>query len=379
MAVSKPPYDPVKVIEGMFNGSVTRIGQALKNPSDYSGSTKTVLAECAKKFHDALDDCEVQLLDAKWYLEHQLRMNRMRREAQAREMGTAVKRKHEETKDVEETNSNEQNVAKKLKVDQVADQKISKEPSQVKETAVEPKPKPNGGIETTKPAPLPIQPEKQKPEVEDQQKPSKPTLDTQSAQPTRNTEASNPSAQEQPPAPLPPADDFAKPTPQATPTGTNDEFNFESMFGEPTGEQGGGSGNRDNDDLDFDFGTGDFGGNMTTDDMGGDQDPPLDTLLPGLESYANQTEDNLLANSNSINNTNTINNTSTSNVQNESTMAAFSNNFDLPSIGGPNIFDDFLNDDNFGGAGIEGGGGDFVDDIDLSNDALLDLDFDSFQ
>ena len=75
------PYDPVTSIEGMFNGCITRIAQAIKNPVDFGPSTKGVLLECSKRFQDALDDCEVQILEAKFYLEHQLALNKARRES----------------------------------------------------------------------------------------------------------------------------------------------------------------------------------------------------------------------------------------------------------------------------------------------------------
>src|ERR1700712_4460780 len=97
MATSRPPYDPVKTVEAMFMGSVARIAYVMKDPVNYAPATRAVLAETAKKFQDALDDCEIQILDAKWYLEHQLALNKARREAKAREdTAASTKRKRDE-------------------------------------------------------------------------------------------------------------------------------------------------------------------------------------------------------------------------------------------------------------------------------------------
>lgn len=352
MAVTKGIYDPVKAVEGMFNGSVTRIAYVLKDPINYGGSTKMVLAECAKRFQDALDDCEIQLLDAKWYLEHQLKTNQLRREAQAREMGTAAKRKHDEIKEANEPNSSGPTAAKKAKIDQEPGKAKPEEPAKPKDsTAVSNSVQSQSTSETK---PTNTQPTAEK---KNEQK-----KDETTAQPASKA-AEVPKAENKDPPPTSTQDDFAKPTPPASTAGTNDDFNFESMFGEPTGGEGDIS--KIENDLDF-FTTRDFA--ETAEDSYNQDSTSLDILLPGVETYANQTDDNPPSKQGNANNgEDSGGNTG---VPDTGALPTFSNDFDLPDIGGPNIFDDFLNDDSLGG------GGSFENNIDPNDTSLVDMDFD---
>ena len=96
MSISQetPAYDPVKSIEGMFNGSLKRLAYFMKDRKNYGERTAVVLKETSKRYQDALDDCEIQILEAKWYLEERLRLNRLKR---APKESPAVKRKLEQT------------------------------------------------------------------------------------------------------------------------------------------------------------------------------------------------------------------------------------------------------------------------------------------
>lgn len=353
---AKPSYDPIKAIEGMFNGSVTRIGYVFKDPAGYGANTRAVLAECAKRFQDALDDCEIQILDAKWYLEHQLAKNKLRREEKARESSTAAaaKRKLEETKEAAQ-NQIQASPPKKLKTEEATaasvkpeqqTQPISQSPVQQK-TATEPAKAPDS--------------RKTSPQLKKTDTPQ-----TQTEQPAAEQKPAEPT---KPPdstllPPSQPTDDFAKPTPHGTPTGTNDDFNFESMFGDPTMDETGND-QQFNDDMNMDLDLG-LGDSLNTTDLTNTQDPnsSLTSLLPGLESYANQTSLN----------TNDPSAPSQA-FGGDSSLPTFSNNFDLPDLGDSNTFDDFLNDDtlgntdtNFDAGGMEG--------VDLTDEGFNNMSFD---
>jgi len=165
---------------------------------------------------------------------------------------------------------------------------------------------------------------------------------------------------QQPTQPDPPfnIDDFSKPTPQVTPTLTNEEFNFESMFGEPNEET-----NMDDTEnlpieLDDPFGNfinDDSNTTVNNSNTNTQNQSAVNSMLPGLEAYANQPDDA----TNTTNAVNTNNNTGGIGVDSGN---AFTNDLDLPDLGGPNIFDDMLNDTDFGGDFTGGGegGGDFT-------------------
>ena len=307
-------YDPLVSIEGMFNGSVTRIAQAIRDPQNFGSSTKAVLTECSKRFQDALDDCEIQVLDAKWYLEHQLALSRQRREATAREEGAnTAKRKHDEIRDVgdEEGRSGE---VKKAKTEQQHPEEVQLEQQRepVKQKKPEPIPTKKTLPETyIKPLDEPTVPSpdlQEQPELPEQQKPVE-QLKASDKPPDKSLD--------EPPNPM---DDFPKTTPQLTPAPTNDDFNFESMFGEPSADHGA----TDN-EINFDLNLADdFAANLEASNDANQNPSDLNSLLPGLESYANQPDNNANASSNQA------------------------MNFDLPDLG-PNDFDAFFNDEGLSG------------------------------
>jgi len=411
MSTTKPAYDPVKTVEGMFNGSVTRIAYVLKDPLNYAQSTKAVLAETAKKFQDALDDCEIQILDVKWYLERQLALNKERREAKAREDSAAAvsaKRKLDDIKDAKD--KAQDHAPKRVKTAE------PEEPIQPKQLPPSNTPAP---VAPVAPNGTPKQPAKplEKPTVNTtpiskpadkprtQSQPSappavptsanrKPSISTEAkAQPpTAPSAPARPEAQptKKPPEPIhvpPPStiptseplttqsltlDDYPRATPQDTPAAGNEDFNFVSMFGEPSGND---MMDGANGDMNFDMNMGnEFDIDPTA--AAAAQDSSLTSLLPGLESYANQTNDDNSFNLGGINMdgtdpAGTLDFNADPQQQSQPAAPGVSvNDFGLPTLG-PNEFDDFLNsnDMNF----------DAVDDgmMNMVNMESMDMDFDS--
>lgn len=327
MATAKP-YDPVVSIEGMYHGSVTRIAYALKDPGNFGQSTKAIIQECSKQFHDALDDCEIQIIDAKWYLEHQLELRKEQRAAKAREEQVATaKRKHDQ---VETDGDREKDKdTKRQKVEQP-----SKPPSEpVKSEAMPEQP----------PAPEPAQ----QPAKAD--KPAEPGPPEEEKKPEKpSTPAKEDPAPHKPPETIDDLFGSGRPTPSADPgtaglDGADDFNQFESMFGEPTADD---SNLNPDGELGFDLqmGDDDFAANIN--DGNPDQGAPsgeasgLDSLLPGLDSYANQDA------TGGATAGGTANSNSNAAVQSGTGSAV---DFNLPELGGPNEFDAFLDANNFDG------------------------------
>ncbi|EXJ63460.1 uncharacterized protein A1O5_11509 [Cladophialophora psammophila CBS 110553] len=384
MATAKPPYDPMKTVEGMFMGSVTRIAYAMKDPLNYAQSTKAVLAETAKKFQDALDDCEVQILDAKWYLERQLALNKARREAKAREDSAAsAKRKREEPKDAQETaqTADGENAPKRVKTQEPESPVQAQPKPQQPSPAQKPTPSPAVAAHTNAAQPLPGPAEKTP------QPPDKPrvsvTTDMKTSHPAV-VPASRP--QEKPPetAQQPEStmtqtttEEFPKPTPQDTPAEANEAFNFESMFGEPSADMMDGTNNDMNFDLD-NLGDG-FGADASQ--LNVQQDASLSSLLPGLESYANQTGDDAnfgmpgttanglppqinAGGGSAVRGAMGVDNNATNTqIQHQQLPNVSVNDFGLPALG-PNEFDDFLNANAMN----------FDENVGLGNESMTNMD-----
>lgn len=335
MATAKPSgYDPVKSIEGMYHGTLTRIAYAFKDAVNFGPSTKDIIQECSKRYQDALDDCEIQILEAKWYLEHQLVVRKQKREARAREEQAATaKRKHSE---IEDTAEKEQE-NKRLKVE---------------DTSPEAEQKTSSGADPTVASAAPAQPKVESPAVvkDEPAQQKKVTPEKPAAAPPNKPTDQN--------------DDFftsAKQTPDPGTVATMEEANdfdqFESMFGEPAGGDGGGG----DGDLEFDLGLNDdvFGEsvNDTNNEQNGNDASDLNALLPGLDSYANQDS--------TANGTGEV----TQNQQNNTTTQAL--DFGLPDLEGPNEFDMMFDSENFGDAMPMDGDPNLNDD-----DANLDLNMD---
>lgn len=385
MATSKPPYDPVKTVEGMFNGSVTRIAYAMKDPVNYAQSTKAVLAETAKKFQDALDDCEIQILDAKWYLERQLALNKARREAKAREeIAAKAKRKRDESKDSQDQpqSLDKPNVSKRVKTDEPEDT------ASTLSTAPQPKPEPTPTppiAPATLPQKSPVKPAEKPEPSKPKEKPKLPAPPPAPAPaptpaPVRRPSSARPDSkpsQIPPPVaaqkPKKPAEPVPAPVPEPvqkqppvvdnvpldTPATGTEDFNFVSMFGEPSGAD---LMDASNNELPFDLTF-----EVDADAAAAAQDSSLTSLLPGLESYANQTGDDNTFNLGGGTGSSDLNSISQPYQQGPTATT----DFGLPTLG-PNEFDDFLNsnDMNFDAA---------IDDGMMNMDSMdsMDIDFDS--
>ncbi|OAP62728.1 hypothetical protein AYL99_01955 [Fonsecaea erecta] len=385
MATTKPPYDPVKTVEGMFMGSVTRIAYAMKDPLNYAQSTKAVLAETAKKFQDALDDCEVQILDAKWYLERQLALNKARREAKAREDGAAsAKRKREESKEANETaqTADSENAPKRVKTQEpespVQAQPKAQQPSPAQKPAPPPTVAPTASAVQSLPGsteknPTPKPPDKPRVSVTTDMKAAQPTVG-----PASRPQEKPPDTAQQPESTMTQTttEDFPKPTPQDTPAEANEAFNFESMFGEPSADMMEGNNNDISFDLD-NLGDG-FGADPSHLNM--QEDASLSSLLPGLESYVNQTGDDANfgmsvptvnglppptdATARGVGGGMSVdNNANNAQLQHQQPVNVSVNDFGLPALG-PNEFDDFLNANAMN----------FDESVGLGNDNMTNLD-----
>lgn len=256
-AAKAKPYDPIKAVEGMFNGSVTRIAQVLGNPKLYGDSTPYVLGECAKRYQDALDDCEISILDTKWYLEQKLRENKERREAaaKAQETGTpSAKRKHDALEEPSEPQQQETPTKKTKPSDETAPtlaeipehssplvEGVKQEDVIKKAPKSSPSPQPQA-------VPEPEESSREEAKPPDEKKP-KPEPDSH-----------QPEALKQEPQTRTSIDDYLQQQPDATPAMTNDENNFfESMFGDPTED---GMNETNNDDMNLDFMNSDFSQDM---------------------------------------------------------------------------------------------------------------------
>jgi len=385
MATTKPPYDPVKTVEGMFNGSVTRIAYALKDPLNYAQSTRAVLVETAKKFQDALDDCEIQILDAKWYLEQKLAMNKARREKAREDIAASAKRKRDVEEGVQEKPAEvaKDNAPKRVKTAEPEEAAQPQEPSQqphappmpaVKSEPTSQVPQKQPAAKTTAPKPADKPQTSVKQEVKTPQIPPAPVPKVPDKPPEKPT-AVETNMQ------VPTFDDFTRATPQDT---GNEEFNFVSMFGDgdPSADMMAGAGNDMS--MNFDMGMGDSFEDANASNLNL-QDSSLNSLLPGLESYANQAGDDNSFNmgmpmpSTNINmnmNNNSMG-TGAAGMDATAAMGTTDNSlqevdFSLPALG-PNEFDELLNssDMNFDG------NVDF-DDNAMGNLENMDLEFDSF-
>lgn len=353
--VSAPkPYDPTKTVDGMFKGSVIRMAYAFKDPKNFGESTKVIISECTKKYQDALDDCEIQLLDAKWYLEQKLAENKARRDVKAKEVSAATaKRKHEEAAE-KDTETNIDSPPKRAK----ANEQPSPRPTPTAQNLsnIKDQPKAKGAMQTG-PSLQQIKTEAQPTKLEEKKPPT--------PQPPVASQVQKQSTKPQADTALAPADDFPRQTPNVTPAITNDDFTFESMFPDALGD-GDGDGM---DDLNIGLDEDPFGDSFDSSTLVNDtsantqatmqaqiqtqntQRPSSNTLLEGVEQFANQPDDAPKpSNTNGNTNTNT-----------------FTSDLDM----GTNIFDSFLND-KFD-VGSDSGGNDFGD---FANDDVGDVNFD---
>jgi hypothetical protein len=141
----------------------------------------------------------------------------------------------------------------------------------------------------------------------------------------------------------------------ATSDDENQGLNFDSMFDDTND---GGDGNNADLGFDMDLGTDPFANaiNDQNTTRQANNSGSLDSLLPVLENYANQTGDIARMNFNSSN----VDGTGM-----DSTAGGPSNMFDLPDLG-DSTFDDLLNDDSLG-EGMGGAGDDMLNDDSMMN------------
>jgi hypothetical protein len=324
-----------------------------------------------------LDDCEIQIvsslqstiltsltkitqLEAKWYLEHQLAINRARRAQKASENAHAAnKRKLDLVTDEQNGDAGkmEENPAKRIKVQDTKESNglvaegTATRVEDAEAAAIDATQNPNVNNE-----PPSQSTEAAKETVEETDRPnqaaerSQPTAAAPKKPPDLNTtNGTNPistdfASQEEP-----------KTSGPATSIDENQGFNFDSMFDDANE---GGDGNNADLDFDMELGTDAFSNVINGQNKGqADKSTSLDSLLPGLETYPNQTGDEMMVNFNS---------------SNDGAGGPSTNEFDLPDLG-DSTFDDLLNDNSFGGD--MGGTGDDM----LNDDSMMDLgEFDSF-
>jgi hypothetical protein len=373
MAQAKPlaPYDPVRSVVAMWNGTITRLGYLFKDPVTYGAEpTKAVLNSTSRRYQDALDDCEIQILEAKWYLEHQLKLNREKREAAQAEKkdASSTKRKLAEFQGVQTANGDaatpDEKPAKRQHVGDEVPEKSVQEPE--KEMKAEQKSTSDeAAADKTKEPPS----DQKRVQMATTARPD--TIVSEPVQPKQPPD--------RPPAPAPvkvstkdesrPSTSYGGRGPpsqsgQNTPATAAEEFNFESMFGDPSGDPNDAAGlTFDNIDL---ANTDQIDGN----NIGGFDDPnafnlgdtSLNNLLPGLESYAKQSGDHGDgAGGYDFGNAGDVG-------------GSVGNEFALPDLGG-STFDDFLNDNTFGDGTGGDGGDDFLKDGEMMNLDDLDASF----
>ena len=322
-----------------------------------------------------MDDCEIQIvsslrstiltclteitkLEAKWYLEHQLAINRAQRARKASENAHAVNKRKldlvidEQNGDAEKM---EENPAKRIKV-----QDMKESNGLVAEgTATRVEDAEAAAIDATQNPNANNEPPAQSTEAANEtvEETDRPNQAAESSQPTatapkkppdlNTTNGTNPistdfASQEEP-----------KTSGPATSIDENQGFNFYSMFDDANE---GGDGNNADLDFDMELGTDAFS-NVMNNKGQADKSASLDSLLPSLDTYPNQAGDEMMMNFNS---------------SNAGGAGPSTNEFDLPDLG-DSTFDDLLNDNSFGRD--MGGTGDDM----LNDDTMMNLgEFDSF-
>lgn len=303
-------------------------------------------------------------LDQKWYLEWLLAMNRARREQKASEStSTTAKRKLDSMIDAVEGVADEtrENPAKRVKVDTKTDSAAAAPvpmelPLEYATTAIE-----NAtGKPTAKEGPSSesksIDQEVEK-GTSDQLDPEEQTIPLV-VTPEKPIEGAH--VHDTKPAAIDfTSQDGPKTSGPVSSTGENQDFNFDSMFDDPGDAADPNAGAMS---FDMDVGTDPFANAMSDpNNMGqGNRPTSMDSLLPGLEMYANQTSDDPMMNFNS-----------NGGMDGMGGMGGASTNiFDLPDLG-DSTFDDLLDDDGMGG-GLGNGSGDMLNDDSMMNMGELD-------
>ncbi|KAL9622163.1 MAG: hypothetical protein Q9160_003506 [Pyrenula sp. 1 TL-2023] len=353
MANSKPAHDPLTTLEAMWRGSITRLGQFFKDYKEYGAQTKTVIRGTSGKYRDALDDLETELLDVKWLLEQDLQSVRSaRRDAfkKATAKSTPAKRKLDAVAGKKTLEDKQQNPSKRQKPDNAQDLVASKVQERdfadkIPRKQPENKPTEQPAKSSTTTTDKPLIATGKHDELSDEKVKNVvvstvaiPPADSSKQQPAPPTKEHKTSAATTAATPAAPAAN--DPPPEAPMSADTNDIGFESIFGSPPPEG--------NDTNEFDLNM-DLTGDLTADSnqMGPlegsanmAEDPAsLNSLLPGLESYANAPNDDFTMLSTSQNNGTSGNTSQALNVDPPA--------FELPSLDDTNDFDAFLSSNDF--------------------------------
>ena len=331
-------HHPLQTIEGMLKGSLKRLGDFFKDPQNFGSMTHDVLKGTGQRYQEALDKCEIQILNAKWMLEYELDQIRAKRAPKPAEAGDIVKRKLDHVDD--STGSiGEETSTKKAKNDDGETDHLFTLDGILKDMETEDADA-QGAAKPSVPHATSAATEVAKPSDD-----SAPITDSKKEQNASPAEEKIEATGDQ-------ESKSAAPEPPREPKSAIDQnMDFDSML------EGLGDNNDINfDDLDnldatnsFDMALShsqNFGNNE------GAGDTSLNSLLPGLESYAKSTE----------NPANTLGNP-TSPAADGADVTTTSNAFDLPEMG-ENAFDDFFGDAMGNGTGES-------KDEDLLNDDFM--------
>lgn len=344
----------------MLKGSLKRLGDFFSDPQNFGSMTHDVLKGTSTRYQEALDKCEIQILNAKWMLEYDLSQARAKRVAVSAEAVNTSKRKlenDEASKHADETPSKKQkNEAAEVEVDHLStldamlkDMDNENEPQTQETSKLE-----SNQISSSEP-PTSTATVTEKPAASAAAPPLNGHGETSQPLP----EGPEASKEEEPPN-----------------TSTSQNIDLDSMFGDYGGDGGGATdGNQEInfDDL-GDIDTNNFDMMMTDTDntqqqqgttSGGEMaglsegdtggDASLNTLLPGLESYANATDG-------------TVNQPAVSALDTENPS---SNAFDL-QISETNAFDELFGEME-ASSGDAAGDKPKADDDFLNDDSILEL------
>ena len=349
------------------NTQLKRLGDFFIDPQNFGSSTHDILKATSAKYQVALDKCEIQILNAKWILEYQLAQARAKREASKPvEIPKQNKRKLEETEPTpatEETPSKKQKNVEPPELDHLAtlddmlkDLDKESKPEEIRagnekteaaaKTSLSETPATSAtdkaSAATAKDKPKQPDTEQKPPGIKKEEAPGKPedshNIDFDSMfvdlGDNDNTETTGMNFDDLASLDADNSFDMMIAQSQENKAGTNDD-NADGS-GRPRGGEGGGE-----------------------EDSGGpDGEQTLNSLLPGLESYANSNPNEGNSQNNNTTSNNNDNDNDNNNQSNNSETDDF-NTMDLPEITDTTTFDDLFGDmENAGGFDGSGDGGD---------------------
>ena len=312
-------------------------------------------------------------LEAKWYLEHQLAQKRKLRAPRGGVTATeTTKRKLDLMQDEAATchqDEVDESPAKRIKIQEnneekpTADPAIPPVPTKIVERQVEPPKQEAEDASLPKPQ-IKHSPNGEAPSEPSRSQPAIPPDAVSLLEPTQLPESVMVLEKKVEIAPSNP-EEKPKPMSHDTPGNQSQEYNFSSMFAAPTGDE---NGNDTNLDLPTNLNADSFTGHLNESENsqigGGDNPNSLTSLLPGLETYANQTGEDMMMDFSAP--------AAASGTDLEESETCAGNIFDLPEIGEGTY--DFLNDGILAEGGTRGMGNGVGDGDDLLNDeSMMDL------